>query len=249
MRSPAMDQDAIERAAAYLAEAFETGNALAELPEGLRPPDLASGEEIAGTVLDRLGFAVCGLRLAPGPGGAMIAGPLLAGRILHHPRRIAGIAPVTVRHARLSAAALGVLADALEPGSDAPPVLAAVHAALDIAASRFAEGPADAACHAADLGGIGYVVTGAPGAPPREDPRAACAPAGRRPRGVPAGLAAGFAAAAAAARDLGGLPAGALLLVAGLTTPAVPQEGEEWVARLGRAGAARARYGLPPAEG
>ncbi|MBR0673728.1 hypothetical protein, partial [Neoroseomonas soli] len=96
-----MEQDAIARAAAYLAEAFETGNPLAPLPEGLQPATVEDGAEIAGAALDALGLAPNGLRLAPGPGGVMVAGPMLGTRL------VASGTPIalsTLRHPRLSAA-------------------------------------------------------------------------------------------------------------------------------------------------
>jgi hypothetical protein len=243
---PAMDQDAIDRAAGYLAEAFETGNPLAPLPDGLAPRDIRLAQEVAGALLDRLGLVPCGLRLAPGPGGGLLAGPVLEARLL---RDGAAFAVTALRHARLSAAAIGVLGEPLAPGSTAPPVLAAVMPALDIAQSRFRDGPADDAACVADLCALGHIVAGRRRPPPAGAIAAACGPGVVRARGTAVDLPAAFAAAAAAARDLGGLPAGALLVVAGLAgTGAAPAEGA-WTARLGGGlGAVRARL-VPGAGG
>ncbi|MBR0683426.1 hypothetical protein GXW74_23270 [Roseomonas eburnea] len=234
-----MDHEAIARAAAYLAEAFEKGNPLAPLPDWLRPEDPGTGAEIAGAVLEALGVAPCGLRLAPGPLGEPVAGPMLEARLL---RSGTPIALGTLRHGRLSAAAIGVLAEALEPGTAGAPVLAAVHAALDVSASRFRDGPVDGNACAADLAGLGLVVAGPAAVLPDGPVTVACAAEPRRPRGAPTNLRDAFASAAAAARALGGLPAGALLVVAGLSPTAAPQAGETWTARLGEIGRAQAPF-------
>lgn len=234
-----MDEDAITRAAGYLAEAFETGNPLAPLPEGLCPAGLEDAEAIAAAVLDRLGMPPCGLRLAPGPTAAMIAGPVLEGRIL---AADTAIALTALRHPRVSAAAIGVLAEPLDASATGAPVFAALHPAIDVAGSRLRDGPAGDAVCVADLAGLAYVVAGRRRAIAPAPFAAACAPLPRRPRGVPVDLAACFAQAAAAARRLGGLPAGAVLVVAGLTPPAAPAEGEIWAARLGALGSVRAGF-------
>ena len=49
--------------------------------------------------------------------------------------------------------------------------------------------------------------------------------------------------AARAARRLGGLPAGAILVAAGLTPALVPEAGDTHVARMGALGRARVRIG------
>ncbi|WP_270937011.1 hypothetical protein, partial [Falsiroseomonas oryzae] len=64
---------------------------------------------------------------------------------------------------------------------------------------------------------------------------------GARLRGVAVDLAAAFAEAAEVAREWGGLPEGALLVVAGLTPPA-PAEGL-LRARLGALGGVEAAFG------
>jgi len=234
-----MDQHARAALAAAIVEALETGLPIAPLPAGLGPADAATGEAIAEEVLDLLGIAPCGLRLVMQPGGGTRAGPMIEARLL---RDGAALPPAALRHARVSAAAIGVLGEALAEG---PPVLAAVLPAIDIATSRFRDGATGVGEEAADLGGLGYVVAGKRGALPASAVAASCAAEPRRPRGVRVDLAAAFAAAADAARRLGGLPAGALLVVAGLTPPATPAAGCDWTARLAGLGRARVRLAEP----
>jgi 2-keto-4-pentenoate hydratase len=92
------------------------------------------------------------------------------------------------------------------------------------------------------------VLAGRAGRLPDGPVAVSCAAGAARPRGRPVDLVAAFAAAAAAARHLGGLPAGALLVVAGLTPPAVPQAGQDWSARLAGLGRARGAFvaGIDP---
>jgi len=238
-----MEEEARRVLAAAIVEAFETGNPVAPLPPVLSPADAAVGETVAEEVLEALGLAPCGLRILPAPGGGWLAGPMLGARLL---RDGATLPEAALRHAQVSAAAVGVLADALHPESDGAPRLAAIHAALDIATSRFRDGAASVGEAAADLAGLGFVVTGRRAAPPDAPVAVACAPEAKRPRGVPVDLAPAFRTAADAARRLGGLPAGALLVVAGLTAPTAPAPGEAWVARL--SGLGRARAVIEPAS-
>ncbi len=205
----------IEGAARWLAEAVETGNPLAALPEGLAPASLAEAEEIAAAVLEALRITPCGLRVLRGAG---LAGPMVEGRLVPSGSPVAA---GMLRHGQASAAVVGVLAEALGEG---PPVLARVHPAIDLSATRFTEAPADRLVLTADLARLGLVVTGR-GRPMPESPvRIAIGPAGHRRRGEAFELAALFTEAAAVARDWGGLPAGALLVVAGLGE-IVPAEG------------------------
>jgi 2-keto-4-pentenoate hydratase len=234
-----MDQDTIARAATYLAEAFETGNPLAPLPPGLSPEDIDAGAEVAGAVLERLGITPCGLRLAPGPDGALIPGPMLDARLAPNGTPVALGA---LRHARVSAAAIGVLAEALEADGAGAPVLAGVHPAIDVASSRYRDGAATPAEAVADLAGIGLVVAGRRSAWSGGMPRIAFGRSAGTGTGKPVDLTAAFRAAADEARRWGGLPAGALLVVAGLTPPMAPVAGEEWVARFGRLGGVRAPF-------
>jgi hypothetical protein len=114
---------------------------------------------------------------------------------------------------------VGVLAAPLDAEDDAAPVFARLHPALDIAATRFADAPDADATMTADLAGLGLVVAGAGRAAAPGVSRVALGRPATRARGTEADLAAAFAEAAAAARGWGGLPAGALLVVAGLTAP------------------------------
>jgi 2-keto-4-pentenoate hydratase len=233
-------------AAAWLAEAFETGNALAPLPPALAPADARAGERIALAVLESLGLAACGVRLAPGPGdtgGQPVAGPMLEGRLL------SARTPVLVgalRHARASAAVIAVLAEDLPEGGTGLPALAALHPAIDIAASRFRDGPGTAALLAADLGGLGQVVVGR--RLPSWDIAALHAvpvtlvPTGRRPRATETDLVAALVSAADAARRLGGLPAGAVLVAAGLSATVTPEPGTRLSAGFGPLGRVIARF-------
>jgi hypothetical protein len=236
-------------ASVWLAEALETGNPLAPLPPEAAPRSVADGMRIAAGVLERTGLVPCGLRLAPGrgPRGKTVAGPVLEGRLI-----AAGgtLALAALRHARASAAVVAVLAEDLARRGDGLPRFASLHPAIDVAASRFREPPHSAALLAADLGGLGQVVVGgrrgagaaagtagldeaALGAVP-----VAFGPANRRPRGVPTDLASALDQAAATARRLGGLPAGAVLVVAALSEEVVPEPGMPLAASLGPLGRA-----------
>lgn len=224
-------------AARWLSEAVETGNPLAALPDDLAPRSLEDAQEIAMATLDALQIAPCGLRLLRRPGAAPLAGPMLEGRLVPAGRIVAlGM----LRHPLATAAVVGVLAEALHPDGDAPPVFARLHPALDLSATRFTEAPADDITLTADLARLGLVVVGkgkalAPGAL-----RVALGPKGGRPKGQEIDLTAAFAEAAAAARAWGGLPAGALLVVAGLTPPMAPEGTLR--AALGALGGAEASF-------
>ncbi|MCW8087907.1 hypothetical protein [Sabulicella glaciei] len=225
-------------AANWLAEAWETGNPLAPLPPEVAPKDLAEGEAQAAALVEALGLPVCGLRLTRGPGGDWLSAPLLEGRML---RAGTPVALAALRRPRLSAGVLGVLAAPLEEGGDGEAEFGALHPALDVAATRFSEGPADAAQLVADLGGLGQVLVGKRSlAPLPTSAEARLGRRGARPRPIHESLGALMARAAAEARRWGGLPAGAVLLVAGLGGEAEPQPGEKWSAAIhgvGRIGA------------
>jgi hypothetical protein len=224
-------------AARWLSEAVETGNPLAALPEDLAPRSLGDAQDLAMATLDALQIAPCGLRLLRRPGAAPLAGPMLEGRLVPAGRVVAlGM----LRHPLATAAVVGVLAEALDPDSDAAPVFARLHPALDLSATRFTDAPADDITLTADLARLGLVVAGkgkalAPGAL-----RVSLGPKGGRPKGQEIDLAAAFADAAAAARGWGGLPAGALLVVAGLTPPMAPEGTLR--AALGALGGAEASF-------
>jgi len=204
-------------AARWLAEAVETGNPLGPLPADIAPGDLDQAAEVAAATLDALAIVPCGLRLLRRPDAAPIAGPMLDGRLVPAGREVALAA---LRHPLVSAAVIGVLAEPLDPDGTTPPVFARLHPALDIAATRFTDVPGDDVALTADLGRLGLVVAGK-GKPLAPGPVGiALGPKGSRSRKVETDLVAAFAEAAAEARQWGGLPAGALLVVAGLTPPA-----------------------------
>lgn len=204
-----MPMDRIEAIAGWLAEAAETGNPLAPLPPELTPVDIEEGEAVAAAILDRMALAPVGLRI--GPEG--VAGPVLAPRLLADG---ATLALSALRHARATPALVAVLgADLDEVG---PPIFAGLHPAIDVAASRFRDGPADMPGLAADLAGLGLIVAG------RRKPMPTAAlrlTIGGRPAGLVDPMAA-LAPALAAARRLGGLPAGAVLVAAGLGPDLAP---------------------------
>lgn len=240
---PRLTAAAERRAAALVAEAIREGHTLASLPEGDRPATPAAGRRIAALALEDLGLVAAGLRLAPGPDGAgPVAGPLVETRLLRGPATLPPPAMPTGR--RTTLALLAQLGAAL-PARTAPwrgrevvARIASLHVALDLAESRFATGPADLPAHLADLAGLGLVVFGAQArAGWREAlgrPLAASAEpeAGERWRGE-VDAAAALARAAEAARRAGGLPAGALLLVAGLSPPLPEGAVTARIARIG----------------
>lgn len=227
-------------AARWLAEAWETGHPLAAFPDEMAPHDVAEGEETAAALVEALGVPVCGLRLAPGPDGETVAGVVVESRLL---RDGAVLAPALLRHARASAAVIGVLAEPLEDGGTAAPVFAALHPAIDIAASRYSAAPDSAALVAADLGGLGHVAVGPRAAVPTAPVEVALAEGRKRPAGTPLDLLAALQEAARHACRLGGLPAGAALVVAGLTPAILPVSGQAYVARMGPLGRARVSIG------
>ena len=241
-------------AAGWLAEALVTGNPLAPLPEALAPRTVRGGERLALAVLEEAGLTACGVRVAPGPGGGgrrPVAGPMIESRLLPDG---ASIALPTLRHVVATAAVVGVLARDLPPlrrgvPEDAPE-FSALHPAIDVGASRFRDPPRTAALLAADLGGLGFVVAGRGAAVPPDggggvpvvlEPAGGPGrPRGRRGGGTSAAeaapvvdLLAALVPAAAAARRLGGLPAGAILVAAGLSSPITPEPGMLLRARFG----------------
>jgi hypothetical protein len=207
-----------EAAARWIAEAMESGNPLAPLPAEIAPGDVAQGAAVAESVLDALGLPACGVRLLRRAGKPALAGPMLEARLLPSG---ASIASDALRHPMATAAVVGVLAEPLEAESDAAPVFAALHPALDIAATRFTEAPADDATLTADLARLGLVIAGAGKAVAPGTARVALGRPSMRARGAETDLTTAFAEAAAAARAWGGLPVGALLVVAGLSEPAM----------------------------
>jgi hypothetical protein len=224
-------------AARWIAEAVESGDPLAALPPEIAPRDTAAGEEVAAAVLDDLGLVPCGLRLMVW-GGVVIAGPMLEGRLLPNGAKVS---LGSLRHPLCTAAVIGLLEEEIGEEAGGPPRFSALHPALDISATRFTDPPEDPAVLAADLGRLGLVVAGrrkplAPGMV-----RVALAPKGARTRGREVDLAAAFAEAARHAARLGGLPAGAMIVLAGLSPPR-PAEGA-LRASLGALGAAEVEFG------
>ncbi|NKC31889.1 hypothetical protein [Falsiroseomonas selenitidurans] len=225
------------QAARWLAEALESGNPLAPLPSTMTPRDMAEGEETALAVLEELGLIPCGLRLLfRGETRPPLVGPMLEARLLNPGLPVALDA---LRHPRATAAVVGVLGAPLLPNSDVAPVLAALHAAIDVSATRFADDPSDDAVVSADLARLGLVVVGRAKALAPGLVRAALGPKGARRPSLSCNLAARFGEAAQAARRLGGLPQGAVLVLAGLTAE-VAAEGT-LAASLGPLGRVEAR--------
>jgi hypothetical protein len=214
-----------------LTEAWESGEVISPLPPGMAPADVSAGEKVAAALVEALGHPVCGVRLAPGPGGGWISAPLLAPRMV---RAGTPIALPAFHRPRASAAVIGVLAEPLEEGA---PVFATLHPGVDVAADRYRDGPADAAQAVADLGSLGLLLVGKRVLGPLPDrAEARIGPTGTRPRPVQENLAALMAECAEGARRWGGLPAGGVLVVAGLGgTRALATPGK-WSAAIGMIG-------------
>lgn len=194
------------RAATWIAEALSTGHPLAALPPEMAPRGRAEGERVAFAVLEELGIAPCGLRLLHGA-----VGPMIEARLLPD-----GATAAPLRHPVATAALVGVLAESLRPDEDERPRLAALHAAIDIADHRFTHPPEARGVRVADLNGLGFVVAG----PPWDVP-----PGEFTLHGKPLPARDILAPVAAEARRLGGLPAGALLIAAGLSGPLAAEDG------------------------
>lgn len=199
------------RFADRLAEAFAQGEPLSTLPPGDRPADEAAAWAVQDAVLDSLGFAACGLRLVRGMDGSWISGPVLEGRLVAS----GSVVPLSAfHHPRVSAGVLLSLRSDVERPDALTRALGALHPVLDLADSRYAEGPPDALWQAADLAGLGMIAVG----PPRRATKAALRAAGS-----------GFDLEALLRRgidDAGGLPAGAILLIASLSDHFAPEAGE-----------------------
>lgn len=233
-----MDQAMRESVAGWLAEAVETGNPLAPLPAEAVPRTVPEGGRIAALVLERLGMVPCGLRLAPGPEGAMVPGPVLEARLLPDG---ASIALAALRHPSVAPAVLGVLAEDLPRRGEASPIFTSLHPALDIAAWRLRNPPGTAALAAADLGGLGLLVAGRAKRMAPAPLRLAFGSFGTRRRGSPVDVPAALQQAALAAQRAGGLPQGAVL-VAVLGSALVPESGAEISASFGALGRVRAGF-------
>ena len=235
------DTDAFGRVVLNLADAVENGGPIDPVASRITPANQDDAEELAGAVLARLGFAPCGVRLVPAADGSLISGPMLEARFLDDG---AGISLEIMRHGRASAALLGVLGAALEPEATTPPDIIAIHPALDVSASRFTNGPADRFAEIADLAGLGLLVLGKRRPVPEALSRVALIEGEGSPKGRPFDVHAAFAAAAAEARRLGGLPAGAVLVVAGLGAPVLGlKSGARLTARFTGIGKVSASFG------
>jgi hypothetical protein len=221
-------QTRADQAARRIAEALSTGVPLAALPPEIAPHGRAEGERVALLALASLGIAPCGLRMANG-----ITGPMIEGRLLPEGATAAGL-----HHPVVTAALIGVLAEALDPAAEGPPIFSAIRAALDLADRRFSMPPTTAAQRAADLGGLGLVVAGPPFPPPPDGVMVETRSGVAR-----TDMALAFGPVAAAARRLGGLPAGSLLVAAGLSAPITADGAGRLVARFGALGAVSARLG------
>jgi hypothetical protein len=232
---------AMVQATELVAEAVGDADAPLVLPEACRPRTVAAGRRIAALALDRLGLVSVGLRLAPGfDGGDAVAGPLIEGRLLRSP---AAVPPPGPGKRRCTLAVVAQLAAALAPRArpwrpaEVAARLASLHVAIDLAASRFADGPPDLPQHVADLAGLGLVVFGPPA-------RARWQEAVLKPLAGSVGpdgwhgavdVGAALVAAAEAACAAGGLPAGAVLMVAGLSPEFADAPASVRIARLGTA--------------
>jgi len=235
------DSEAFGRVVLNLADAVENGGPIDPVVSRITPANQDDAEELAGAVLAQLGFAPCGVRLAPAADGSLIAGPMLEARFLDDG---AGLSLEIMRHGRASAALLGVLGAALEPDATTPPEITAIHPALDVSASRFTNGPPDRFAEIADLAGLGLLVLGKRRPVPKALSRVALIEGEGSPKGRPFDVHAAFAAAAAEARRLGGLPAGAVLVVAGLGAPVLGlKAGARLTARFTGIGKVSANFG------
>lgn len=236
---PRLTSAAARQAALLVAEAVGDADAPLVLPETCRPGTVAAGRRIAALALEELGLVPVGLRLAPGFDGAgMIPGPVIEGRLLRSP---AAVPPPGPGRRRCTLALVAQLGEPLPErartwqAKEVIARLASLHPAIDLAATRFADGPPDLPHHVADLAGLGLVLFGLAA-------RAGWQQAVLKPlaaRVEPEGwkgtvdVAAALVAAADEARAAGGLPAGAVLVVAGLSPPLPDAPLTARIARLG----------------
>ncbi|MDO9708371.1 hypothetical protein [Paracraurococcus lichenis] len=233
-----MDAALRDGAAKWLAEALQTGGALAPLPAQATPRSMLDGQRVAARVLEMLDMAPCGMRLACPVNEKVVPGPVLESRVL---KDGVTIPMATLHHPHACAAVIGVLAEELPRRGDAMPVFAALRPAIDIGCWRLPEPPTTSALAAADLAGLGYIVAGKAKRMPPMRLRISLAPTGTWRRGEEVELEDAMQAAALAARRAGGLPEGALLVTA-LGQPITPQAGLELHASFGRLGRVQVRF-------
>lgn len=204
--------------AAALAEAWETGQPVAPLSPEMALSSLDAAEAVAGAVLEKLAVAPCGLRvMESGLVGAMLPGRIMASA---QPLPLAVLA-----HGRAAPALLAVLAEPVTAEGTTLPAVATLHPALDLSASRWRDGPANGWEEAADLAGLGYVMLGK-GRPAGWPASCALALGAERVRAQPLSVPPLFEAAVRVAREAGGLPVGAVLVLVfdGRSAKAAPGE-------------------------
>ncbi|MFQ3622136.1 MAG: hypothetical protein SNJ73_01185 [Acetobacteraceae bacterium] len=225
---PSYTASAAREAAGLVLEAVQQGGTLPPFPPSCAPKTVAQGRRVAALVAEGIAVPIVGLRLAPAAGlGLEAAGPVLEPRLLRSP----AVVP-TLAGAR-RAVTVAVLAQLAKPlpardraygPRDLVRRIASLHAAIDLAETRFTLGPPDLPAHLADLSGLGLILFGRPARAGWQDrvrhPLVVEATAGgeRIWRGE-VDLSAALGRGAEACRSAGGLPAGAVMVVAGLSPP------------------------------
>lgn len=233
-----MDAALRDSAAKWLADAVQTGEAATPFPPFATPRSMLDGQRIAARVLDMLDLTPCGLRLACPTSGRPVPGPVLEDRLLQDGSTLS---LSTLRHPRASAAVVGVLAEDLARRGDEMPNFATLHPAIDVSSWRLPEPPSTGALAAADLAGLGFIVTGKAKRMLPMRLRISLAPVGTWRRGEEVDLEEAMMAAALAARRAGGLPRDAMLVVP-LGESLTPEAGQDLHASFGRLGRVSARF-------
>jgi 2-keto-4-pentenoate hydratase len=187
--------------ASALAEAWESGQPVAPHKADLALACLEAAEQVAGDVLERLALPPCGIRVSE----TGLVGAMLPGRIMATGQTL----PLSVLpHGHAAPALLAVLGEAITPDGTALPAFERLHPALDLSASRWRDGPANLFEAAADLAGLGQLVIGKG---KRTGFPSSCALAPQRALRVD--CAALLETAVNIAREAGGLPLGAVLVL------------------------------------
>jgi 2-keto-4-pentenoate hydratase len=233
-----MDVSLRDSAARSLAEAVRGGIAIESLPTTATPRSMLDGQRIAARILDMLNVSPCGLRLMNATGGRPVPGPVLHDRLLKDGSTV-GLD--SLHHPRATAAVVGVLAEDLHRRGDEMPNFATLHPAIDISSWRLRDIPSTGALIAADLAGLGYIVSGKG---KRMEPmrlRVSLAPAGTWRRGEEINLDEAMLAVSLAARRTGGMAQGAMLVVL-LGESIEPVPGTELFGSFGRLGRVRANF-------